>query len=66
MCIIFTIFTNMCIIFLIFTSDHKQVVEVNFKGVVQIIYNNESSRKSFPIYRWTMVFTELVLYLVFI
>ena len=36
-------------IFLIFMSDHKQVVKVNFKGVVEIIYKNKLSRKSFPI-----------------
>ena len=36
-------------VFLIFTSDYKRVIEVNFKGVVQIIYKNMSPRKSFPI-----------------
>ena len=49
MCPNFETHESMCPGYTIFLNDLKRVVEVNFKGVVQIIYKNKLSRKSFPI-----------------
>ena len=35
--------------FFISMSDLKKLYEINFKGMLQLIYKNKSSSKSFPI-----------------